>query len=86
VAARRRRRLDEALGIGRERDLEADDLCEALDLLQEIAHCQAQIVDLHFFYGLTFEEIAEDLGVSLTTVKREWRLARLWLQDCLHPV
>jgi RNA polymerase sigma factor (TIGR02999 family) len=73
--------LDEALGIGFERDLAVDDLYEALDRLEEIDPRQAQIVELHFFYGFSFEE----LGVSLTTVKREWRTARLWLYRFLHP-
>jgi RNA polymerase sigma factor (TIGR02999 family) len=77
--------LDEALGIGRERDFEVDALYEALDRLEEIDPRQGRIVDLHFFYGLTFEEIAEELGVSMTTVKREWRTARLWLYRFLHP-
>lgn len=77
--------LDEALGIGRERDAEVDALYEALDRLEEIDPRQARIVDLHFFYGFTFEEIAGDLGVSLTTVKREWRTARLWLYRFLNP-
>jgi RNA polymerase sigma factor (TIGR02999 family) len=77
--------LDEALGLGQERDVEIDALYEALDRLEEIDARQARIVDLHFFYGLTFEEITEELGVSLTTIKREWRTARLWLYRFLHP-
>jgi RNA polymerase sigma factor (TIGR02999 family) len=77
--------LDEALGIGRERDLDVDDLYEALDRLEVADPDQARIVDLHFFYGFTFEEVAEELGVSVTKVKREWRTARLWLYRFLHP-
>lgn len=75
--------LDEALGIGRERDIEVDALYEALDRLEELDPPQASIVDLHFFYGFTFKEIAEDRGVPLKTVKREWRTARLWLYQFL---
>lgn len=77
--------LDEALGIGRERNLKADDLYEAPDRLEKIDPLQARIVDLHFFHGFTFAEIAEELGLSVTTVKREWRTAWLWLYRFLHP-
>jgi DNA-directed RNA polymerase specialized sigma24 family protein len=34
---------------------------------------------MRFFMGLSHEEIAEVLGVSVTTIKREWKTARLWL-------
>jgi len=34
---------------------------------------------LHYFVGLQYEQIAEVLGISVTTAKREWRTARLWL-------
>ena len=38
-----------------------------------------KIVEMHFYGGLTFDEIARVLGVSLSTVMREWRFARNWL-------
>ncbi len=41
---------------------------------------QARIVELRVFGGLTIEETAEVLGISDATVKREWRVARLWLR------
>lgn len=75
--------LNEALGLGWERSADVDALYEALDRLEALDPRQARIVELHFFYGFTFEEIAEDLGVSVTTVKREWRTARLWLYRLL---
>ena len=40
---------------------------------------KAALVELRFFGGLTFEEAATALGVSLATVKRDWALARAWL-------
>lgn len=40
---------------------------------------QVKIVELHFYGGLTFEEIAEFLEISLSSVMREWRFARTWL-------
>jgi RNA polymerase sigma factor (TIGR02999 family) len=41
----------------------------------------AQVVELRFFGGLESEEIARVLEISLTTVERDWRFARAWLQD-----
>jgi RNA polymerase sigma-70 factor, ECF subfamily len=38
---------------------------------------------MHFFAGLTFEEIAQQLGVSTRTVKRDWTMARAWLRQQL---
>lgn len=54
-------------------------LDEALDALTEIDPRQARVVEMRFFAGLTHEEIADVLDVSLSTVKRDWRTARLWL-------
>lgn len=45
---------------------------------------QARLVELRFFGGLTIEETADLLGVSDTTVKREWRLARAWLHRAVE--
>jgi len=55
------------------------DLDEALSRLQALNVRQAAVVEYHFFGGLTHEEIAEVLGVSVPTVGRDWRLARAWL-------
>jgi len=54
-------------------------LDEALSRLAEWDARQSQIVELRYFGGLTEEEIADILGVSVRTVKREWRLAKAWL-------
>jgi RNA polymerase sigma factor (TIGR02999 family) len=51
----------------------------ALDQLAALDARQAQIVELRYFGGLTAEETAEVVGVSLTTIKREWSLAKAWL-------
>ena len=53
---------------------------EALDALQALDPRQARIVELKFFVGLSLEEIAEVVGISVSTVSREWSLARAWLQ------
>jgi RNA polymerase sigma factor (TIGR02999 family) len=51
----------------------------ALNRLAELDPTQARIVELKFFAGLSNEEAAEVLGVSDSTVKREWRSAKAWL-------
>jgi RNA polymerase sigma factor (TIGR02999 family) len=55
-------------------------LNDALDRLREWDARQAQIVELRFFIGLSVEEVAETLGISEKTVKRDWSMARAWLQ------
>lgn len=54
-------------------------LDEALDELAKIDERKSRLVELRFFGGLTAEETAEVLGISLRTVHREWDLARAWL-------
>lgn len=56
---------------------------QALDRLAEEYPRKAQVVELHFFGGLDFPEVAYSLDVSLATVERDWRFARAWLQDRL---
>jgi len=51
----------------------------ALDALATRDQRMSRVVELRFFGGLTIEETAEVLHVSPDTVKREWRLAKLWL-------
>ncbi len=51
----------------------------ALERLTAIDERQAKVVELRFFGGLSVEETSEVLGLSPTTVKREWATARLWL-------
>jgi RNA polymerase sigma factor (TIGR02999 family) len=45
----------------------------------------AQVVELRFFAGMTFDEIGEVLGIDPRTAKRDWTLARVWLSDHLRP-
>ena len=54
-------------------------LDEALTKLETMDPMQGRVVELRFFGGLTVEEAAEALGVSPTTVKREWAVAKAWL-------
>lgn len=55
-------------------------LNEALDRLAKLNPRQAQVVELHSLAGLTEEEVAEVLGVSLKTIKNDWRFAKAWLK------
>jgi RNA polymerase sigma factor (TIGR02999 family) len=72
--------LDEALGVAEMPDnFDLVELDEALTRLAKLDPRQAQIVEMRFIMGLSHEEIAEVLGISVTTVKREWSTARAWL-------
>jgi RNA polymerase sigma-70 factor (ECF subfamily) len=55
-------------------------LDEALERLAKLNARQAQVIELHFFGGLTESETAEILDVSLKTVKNDWRFAKAWLK------
>jgi len=57
---------------------------EALLRLGEQSARLAQVVELRFFGGLSVEETAQALGVSDRTIKRDWRLARAFLQESLE--
>ena len=76
--------LDEALQLGTEQPPDLIALDEALQRLAVADAQQSQLVELRFFGGFTHPEIAEVLGVSLTTVERKWRLARAWLYQTLN--
>lgn len=54
-------------------------LDDALQLLAQIDEQQCRLVELRFFGGLTTEEAAEVLGISRSTAKREWNVAKAWL-------
>lgn len=71
--------LDEALVVAQERGVEVLALDEALLALARIDRRKSRVVELRYFGGLNIEETAEVLGVSVDTVKRDWRMARAWL-------
>ena len=56
----------------------------ALLRLQEIDQQRADIVEMRYFGGMTYEEIAEVTGQSVSTVKRSWVATRAWLKDWLE--
>jgi len=71
--------FDAALVVCQQRSAELVALDEALNLLSCIDAQQERIVEMRFFGGLSVEEIGEVLGVSRSTVKREWNVAKAWL-------
>ena len=71
--------LDEAISFFQTQNIEILPLHEALERLAKLDARQAEIVELKFFGGLTNEETSEVLQLSVSTVKREWEMARSWL-------
>ena len=71
--------LEEAAVIFSERNPDLVDLNAALEKLAALNQRQSRVIELHFFGGLNLNEIAEALGVSHGTVKRDMTLAKLWL-------
>jgi RNA polymerase sigma factor (TIGR02999 family) len=61
-------------------ELELERLSEAVDALAAVDARQAQVVDLKFFCGFSFEQIAGLMGISDRTAKRDWDKARIFLQ------
>jgi len=71
--------LDEALIAAPERDGQLLDLDAALTALAQVSERRAKVVELRFFGGLSVEETAEVLKVSIQTVHRDWNLSKTWL-------
>jgi RNA polymerase sigma factor (TIGR02999 family) len=81
---RQRIDLDEALSLDNPRD-DLLALDEALTRLAAQEPIKAELVKLRYFAGLTLEEAAAVLGISLATAKRYWAVARAWLFAELFP-
>jgi RNA polymerase sigma factor (TIGR02999 family) len=71
--------LDEALIVPTEPGADLIALDDALTALAAIDPRKGQVVEMRFFAGLSLEETAEALHVSRDTVKRDWKMAKLWL-------
>jgi RNA polymerase sigma factor (TIGR02999 family) len=71
--------LDEALVVSKEPTVRLLDLDRALKVLAAADPRKSRVIELRFFGGLNVEETAEVLHVSVDTVKRDWRVAKLWL-------
>jgi RNA polymerase sigma factor (TIGR02999 family) len=76
--------LEIALEQSAARGVDALDLGSALDELEATEPRLARVVELRFFGGLSMEETARVLDVSLSTAERSWRLARVWLREALQ--
>jgi RNA polymerase sigma factor (TIGR02999 family) len=71
--------LSEAAGMAEEQSADLVALDDVLDALAALDPRQSRVVELRFFGGLSLEEIAEVLKVSVGTVRRDWSLAQAWL-------
>jgi len=71
--------LEEAAAVSKGKTTDVVALDEALTRLAEFDPQQSRLVELRFFGGLSIEEAAGVLGVSRTTVKRNWNLSKAWL-------
>lgn len=71
--------FEETLFAGPEDQPDIVDLDEALNILASMDQRKTQVVELRFFGGFSVEETAKVLGVSVETVYRDWKLAKVWL-------
>ena len=71
--------LDEALVVSAEPSQDIVALDDALTDLAAFDERKSRVIELHFFGGLTYEEMAEAIGISEATVHRELRMAKAWL-------
>jgi len=76
--------LDESRVAATERAEDLVDLHEALERLGAADERLVRLVEYRFFGGMTHEEIAEVTGLSVPTVKRDWRRARAWLYHTMR--
>lgn len=76
--------LEDVLAAGMPPEVDIIDLDTALSELDGLDPQKAHVVQLRYFAGLSIPETAEVLGVSPTSIKREWAIARAWLYDRLN--
>lgn len=76
--------LDDAALVTPEESKQIVDLHEALERLSALDSRKAQVVELKYFGGLNYEEIAEVLKISRITARRDWEFAKVWLYTELH--
>src|SRR5256885_7982673 len=76
--------LDESAILSPEQSKEIVDLHEALERLGTLDSRKGQVVELKYFGGLNYDEIAEVLKISPVTVRRGWEISKLWLYTGLH--
>ena len=71
--------LQEEILPGLEKGADVIALDEALETLTEMDTRKGRLVELRYFAGLTLEETAEVMGLSVMTVRREWQRSKVWL-------
>jgi RNA polymerase sigma factor (TIGR02999 family) len=71
--------LDEGMAVSPAPNVDVLALDRALQTLAEVDERKCHVIEMRFFGGMTVEETAAALNVSPDTVKRDWRLAKLWL-------
>src|SRR5436309_3901087 len=76
--------LEEAAIVSPEQSKEIVDLHEALERLAALDSRKARVVELKYFGGLNYDEMAEVLKISRVTVRRDWEFAKVWLYTELH--
>ena len=76
--------LDEAMAVSEERADELVELDEALTALAAFDERKSRVVEMKYFGGLSVEETAEVLQVSVKTVARDWKLAKAWLYTTIN--
>jgi RNA polymerase sigma factor (TIGR02999 family) len=72
-------RLDESMDASPQNSEDLVALDDALKTLEEMDQRKARVVELRFFAGLSLEQTAETLEISVPSVKRDWKLAKAWL-------
>jgi len=73
--------LDDAMLVSNDNASEMLAIDEALEKLEQLDKRKSQVAVMRFFAGLTVEETAEALAISIETVARDWRFARAWLRN-----
>lgn len=76
--------LDEAALVSPEESKAIVDLHEALERLGALDSRKARVVELKYFGGLNYDEIAEVMNLSTVTVRRDWVFAKAWLHNELY--
>jgi RNA polymerase sigma-70 factor (ECF subfamily) len=71
--------MDEGLALADERGHDLVALDDALEALAKFDERKSKVIELRFFGGLSVEETAAVLSVSVDTVMRDWKLAKAWL-------
>jgi RNA polymerase sigma-70 factor, ECF subfamily len=71
--------------IGAEQNLDVLAVDQAINALAKLDERHAKLVELRFFGGLSVPEVATVLGVSVSTVEKDWRFCSAWLKKALRP-